>query len=185
MLLHLALAVLVAAIFVFVASSLIHMVFQWHQSDYGKLADEEAVRVAVRASASKPGQYMLPYCVGMKEMQSPEMQAKWKAGPVAFLHLRPNGMPNMGSTLGRWFLLNLLVAALIAQLLHSSLGIGADGHRVFHQAALTTFLAYGVGSLSAGIWKGQTWKSVAKDLLDALIYGIVSGLAFGWLWPTS
>lgn len=185
MLFHLALPVLVAAVFVFVSSSLIHMVFKWHNSDYGKLADEEAVRAAVRASAAKPGQYVIPYCLGMKEMQSPEMQAKWKEGPVAFLHLRPNGIPNMGPTLGQWFLLNVVVAALVAHVVYSSMGIAVvDGRRLFHVAALTTFLAYAVGSLSSGIWKGQTAISVAKDVLDALIYGLVSGAAFAWLWPT-
>ncbi|MDB5970458.1 MAG: hypothetical protein JWQ90_2908 [Hydrocarboniphaga sp.] len=185
MLVHLALPVLVAAILVFVSSSLIHMVFKWHNSDYGKLADEDAVRAALRASVSKPGQYVIPYCLGMKEMQSPEMQAKWVEGPVGFIHVRPNGIPKMGPTLGQWFVLNVVVAALVAHVACSAVGItGVNSHHLFHVTALTTFLAYGVGSLTSGIWKGQTWGSVAKDLLDALIYGLVSGAAFAWQWPS-
>jgi hypothetical protein len=183
MFLHLALAVVVAAVFVFISSSLVHMVFKWHNSDYKQLADEDTVRAAVRASASGPGQYMIPYCMGMKEAQSPEMQAKWTQGPVAYLHVRANGLPKMGPMLGQWFLLNLVVAKLTALLALCSLGAAADAHRIFHLTALATFLAYGAGSVSNGIWKGQSWKSVAKDLLDALIYAIVSGLAFAWLWP--
>jgi hypothetical protein len=185
MLLHIALPVLVAALFVFVSSSLIHMVFKWHNSDYARLDDEDAVRAAVRASAPKPGQYMIPYCGDMKAMQAPEMQAKWKEGPVAMLHVMRNGLPNMGPTLGKWFALNVIVAALVAHVIYSSMGIAIiDGHRLFHVAALTSFLAYATGSVTSGIWKAQTASSVAKDLLDALIYGLVSGAAFCWLWPT-
>ncbi|WP_428310028.1 hypothetical protein [Hydrocarboniphaga sp.] len=185
MLVHIALPVLVAALFVFVSSSLIHMVFKWHQSDYAKLADEDAVRAALRGSAPKPGQYMLPYCGDMKDLQSPEMQAKWKEGPVATLHVQRNGLPNMGPMLGKWFALNVVVAALVAAVVYSSMGIAIiDSHRLFHVAALVSFLAYAVGSVSNGIWKAQTASSVGKDLLDALIYGLVSGFAFAWLWPT-
>jgi hypothetical protein len=50
---------------------------------------------------------------------------------------------------------------------------------------VTTFLAYGVGSVSNGVWMGRSPASVGKDLLDALIYGLVSGLIFAYLWPDS
>jgi len=48
---------------------------------------------------------------------------------------------------------------------------------------MTTFMAYGVGSICNAIWMGKTWSSVAKDLLDSLIYGTVSAFTFMWLWP--
>ena len=51
------LPVLVAAIAVFVASSLVHMVFRWHQGDFARLPGEDAIRDALRAggSPSRPG----------------------------------------------------------------------------------------------------------------------------------
>lgn len=186
MLLHIVLAVLVAAVFVFISSSLVHMVFKWHSSDYKRLPDEQALRSALRTSAVEPGQYMTPFCADMKDMQSPEMQAQWKQGPVAVLYVMRNGVPNMGPTLGKWFALNVVVAALVAHVIYVSMGIAViDVHRLFHVAALTSFLAYAVGSVTSGIWKAQSTSSVIKDLLDALIYGAVSGAAFAWLWPTS
>lgn len=186
MLLHIALPVLVAAVFVFISSSLVHMVFKWHRSDYKRLPDEEALRSALRASAVEPGQYMTPFCIDMKDMQSPEMQAQWKQGPVAVLYVMRSGLPSLGPTLGKWFALNVVVAALVAHVIYTSMGIAIiDGHRLFHVAALTSFLAYAVGSVTSGIWKAQSASSVVKDLLDALIYGAVSGAAFAWLWPTS
>lgn len=49
------LPIIVAAVLVFVASSLVHMVFKWHNADYLKLANEDEVRDALRESAPAPG----------------------------------------------------------------------------------------------------------------------------------
>ena len=178
---HVMMAVILAAVLVFIASSLIHMVFKWHNSDYLALGNEDEVREAIRKTGPGPGQYVIPHCPDMKQMGSPEMQQKFKDGPVGFLTLRQPGPPAMGGHLARWFGLNLLVAAFVA-FIACSLTPGADVHRVFHVAAMITFIAYGAGAISDGIWKGEPWRSVGKDLLDALIYGIVSGIAFAWLW---
>jgi len=34
-----------------------------------------------------------------------------------------------------------------------------------------------------GIWYGQPWKAVVKDVIDGLIYGLVTASVFTWLWP--
>lgn len=177
------LPLLLAAVLVFIASSLVHMVFKWHQSDYGRLGNEDEVRDAINKGAPAPGQYVVPHCADMKDFKAPEMQKKFIDGPVGLLVLRPNGLPNMGKNLGQWFVLNLLVAAIAAHIAGLTLPAGADGQRVFHITALITFIAYAAGSISDAAWKGHPWKAVAKDLLDALIYAVVSGLAFAWLWP--
>src|ERR1700675_185416 len=90
------LPIVVAAVVVFAASSLIHMVFKWHNSDYLRLANEDAVRAAVRSSTPAPGQYMIPYCEHGKAMQSPEMLQKFNEGPIAFVTLIPSGPPSRG-----------------------------------------------------------------------------------------
>jgi len=172
---------IVAAVLVFITSSLIHMVFKWHQSDYAELGNEDEVRAALRKAA--PGQYVIPFCKDMKDAGAPQMQAKFAEGPVGMLLLRPSGLPKIGKNLAQWFALNLLVAATAACVAASSLGAGANAHRVFHVTALVSFIAYAAGSISDAIWKGLPWKSVFKDVLDALIFGLVSGAAFAWLWP--
>ena len=180
---HVLMALILAAVLVFIASSLVHMVFKWHNSDYLKLGNEDEVRAAIRKTSPGPGQYVIPHCIDMKEVQSPEMQKKFIEGPVGFVVLRQPGPPTMGGHLAKWFGLNLLVAGAVACILCTTIAPGAGGHRVFHIAVLATFIAYGAGAISDGIWKGEPWKSVFKDLLDALIYGLVSGVAFCWLWP--
>jgi hypothetical protein len=174
------LPILLAALGVFIASSLIHMVFKWHNADYLKLGNEDQVRAAIGKPA--PGVYVVPHCLDMKEMQSPQMQQKFVDGPVGFVVVRPSGLPKMGGHLAKWFALNVVVAALAAHLAAVSVPVGA-GREAFHLVAIVTLLAYSAGSVSDGIWFGRPWRAVAKELLDALIFAVVSGAVFGWLWP--
>ena len=107
------------------------------------------------------------------------MQKKFIDGPVGFVIIRPSGLPQMGGHLLRWFLLNLLIAAFAAHLAMPAAALGPSG--LFHSAALVTFIAYGAGSISDGIWVGRPWIAVGKDLADALVYAVVTGLVFAWL----
>ncbi len=175
--------VLLSAIGVFIASSLIHMVFQWHQSEYRKLPNEAEMRALVSAANLAPGQYVMPHCPSGKEMQSAEVQQKFKEGPVAALTVRANGMPNMGITLGQWFGLTVVVALLSACLACMVLPRGADHRTVFHFFAAVTFMSYATGSFINGIWMGKLWRAVATDVLDSSIYALLTGAAFAWLWP--
>src|SRR5258708_21809114 len=117
--------IVASAVGVFIASSLIHMVFKWHNVDYRKLANEDDVRAVVRASSPAPGQYIIPHCADMKLLQTPEFQQKFKDGPVAFLFVRPSRPPTMGPALGQWFVLNLVVALLAAYLASKTLATTA------------------------------------------------------------
>lgn len=178
------LPILVAAVSVFVASSLIHMVFKWHNRDYKPLTNEDAVLGALRAGAPTPGQYVLPHCADMKDLRNEEMQKKFREGPVGFLTLKQPGPPAMGGALAKWFLLNLVVAAIAGVIVFHIYGPRADANRAAgHLVGVISFLTYAGGSLQAGIWMGKPWGSVAKDLLDGAIYAGVSGAAFCWLWP--
>ena len=177
------LPILLGAVFVFVASSLVHMVFRWHTSDYSKLANEDAVRAALGKAA--PAQYTVPHCLGPKEAQAPEMQRKFIEGPVALLRVLPSGAPTMGPMLGKWFALNLLVCFLTGYIAAHTLAAGTAPMQVLRVTASIGFLAYATGSISEGIWMGKPWAAVAKDLLDALIYGFAGGAAFAFLWPAA
>ena len=48
-------------------------------------------------------------------------------------------------------------------------------------AGTAAFLAF--ASASESIWKGQPWSITAKHLFDSLVYGLLTGGVFGWLWP--
>ena len=177
--------IVLSAVLVFVTSSVIHMVIKWHQSDYRKFANEDDVRAVIRAGNAAPGQYIVPHILDTKTMSTPEVQKKFTDGPVAFMTLRPPGPPAIGGALGQWFAFSLVVALLAAYIASKTLMQieGTTFLGVCRVVGTITFLAYGGGSVTAGIWMGKPWGSVMKELLDAAIYALVSALAFGALWP--
>lgn len=177
------LPIVLAAVGVFIASSLVHMVFKWHDAEYRPLANEDEVRAVLRKGVAGPGHYVLPHCVDMQRMRTPEMQRKFVEGPVAHIFVAPDGLPNMGAHLGRWFLLTLAISALAAYAASVGLPAGASGLAVFRTVFVIAALAYGAGSVTDGIWHSRPWSGVAKDLLDATIYAAVTAAPFAWLWP--
>lgn len=177
------LPICLSAVLVFLASSLIHMVFKWHNSDYRALPNEDEVREALRKGTPAPGQYVLPYCPDMKEMNAPAMQKKFEEGPVAMLYLKAPGQPKMGPALGGWFLFNLVIAFVVAYVTSRTLPVQAHYLQVFRVAGTVAFLAYAGNAAQASIWMGKPWRSAAKEILDGLIYGLVTAGTFGWLWP--
>ena len=182
-LLGLWLPILAAAVAVFVASSLVHMVFKWHNADYRQLSNEDDVMSVLGAGAPAPGQYVVPHCNDMKRMQEDAMQAKYRAGPIGFITIVKSGPPAMGASLLRWFVFNVVVATVAAAVTWQALGANANAHEAAHLIGILSFLTYAGGSIQNGIWMGKPWGSVAKDQLDALIYGVVSALVFMVLWP--
>ncbi|MGO9127139.1 MAG: hypothetical protein ACLP6G_19915 [Terriglobales bacterium] len=176
------LPIVLAAVIVFVASSVIHMLLKYHNRDYRKLPDEDKLLAAMRPANLTPGLYVFPHCTH-KDMKSPAMMEKFKQGPVGFLTLRPNGPPAMGKFMTQWFAYCLVIGFFVAYLTGRVLGPGTPYPAVFRVAGTAGFLGYGLGGLSNGIWKGQPWSSVIKELFDGLVYGLLTAGTFGWLWP--
>lgn len=177
------LPILLSAVIVFVASSIIHMALPIHKSDYRKLPDEEKVMDALRAAGVGPGPaYHFPYSTH-KDMKSPEMTEKFKKGPVGFLTLLPSGPVNMGKFLGLWFLFCLFVAVFTAYLTGRTVAPGTPYLLVFRVAGTVAFMGYGLGHFADSVWKGQTWGVTFKHMFDGLIYALLTAGTFGWLWP--
>jgi len=176
------LPILLSAVIVFVASSILHMVLKYHQSDCYQLPNEEQTLSALRCAGLKPGYYHFPFTTH-KDMKSPATQEKFKQGPVGLLTVLPSGPPAMGKYLGSWFGYCLLVGFFTAYISFHSVPSGANYLFVFRIAGATAFMAYGIGPLANGIWKGQPWGMTLKEAFDGLIYGLLVGGTFGWLWP--
>ncbi len=85
------LPILLSAVFVFVASSILHMALPWHKSDYKTLPNEDKAMDALRALAIPPGDYMVPRPSSRADMSSPAFAAKLKKGPVMVLTVMPSG----------------------------------------------------------------------------------------------
>jgi hypothetical protein len=176
------LPILLSAVFVFIASSIMHMLLPYHRSDYGQLPDEDKTLATLRASGLKPGLYVFPYCTH-KDMKSPALAEKQKQGPVGYLTVIPSGPPVLPKFLGQWFAFCLIVGFFVAYLTAHTVAPGANYRAVFRVAGTAAFLAYGLGNLSNGIWKGQPWSVTIKEVFDGLVYGLLTAGTFGWLWP--
>lgn len=178
------LPIVVSAVGIFVASSLIHMVFKWHQPDFKQFPNEDDVRAAIRAGNTQGGgEYTIPYCASPNDMAKPEMQKKYAEGPIAVVTAWPPGEKiNMGKTLSLWFALNLAVSAIIGYVAYKALLVPDTWGQVARLTSGLAFLAYAAGSFQYGIWWGKPWKSVSKDVLDAAIYAAITGVAFAMLW---
>ena len=177
------LPVVLSAVLVFVLSSVIHMVLKYHNRDYRKLPNEDAVRAALRAGNPEPRQYVIPYCAEMKEMESPEMRQKFIDGPVGVLNLRRPGPPTMGPMLLQWFVYTLVVSLFVGYVAAHAIPVGASYLDVFRIVGAVGFLAYAAGQVPAAIWMGKPWAVAGKEVFDGLLYGLVTAGAFGWLWP--
>jgi hypothetical protein len=177
------LAILLAAVFVFVASSILHMVIPIHKGDYKKLAGEADVLEAMRAQGVQPGEYMFPCAGSMKEMCSPEMVEKFKQGPVGFVTVMPSGPPSMARSLVQWFLYCVLISVFAAYIGTFRLSPGAHYMEVFRLTGTVAILGYAVGNIPNSIWKGTSWGTTLKFIVDGIIYGLLTAGTFGWLWP--
>jgi hypothetical protein len=177
------LPIVLSAVIVFVASSVIHMVLRYHRKEYRGLPDEAAGLEALRKQGLTPGTYILPYAPTSKAMGSPEMLAKYNQGPVGLLTIIPSGPPALGKNLTLWFLYSVLVGVFVAYLTGRTVAPGAEYLGVFRVAGTVAFMGYGVGNLVDSIWKCQRWSATLKMTFDGLVYALLTAGVFGWLWP--
>ncbi len=178
------LPILISAVFVFIASSIIHMAPLWHESDYPGLSQEDVVADALRPLNIPPGDYMLPRAKDMAEMKSAEYTERMKKGPVLLVTVIPNGPVTMGKQLTLWFVYILVVSYFAAYVAGRALGPGTEYLEVFRFAGTTAFIAYTVALWQISIWYRRAWSQTLKETFDGLIYALLTAGVFGWLWPS-
>ena len=182
-LLALWLPILLSAVIVFVASSIIHMFLPWHRSDYGMVPNQDKVMDALRPFNIPPGDYMLPRPANLADMRNPEFIAKLDRGPKIVMTVMPNGHQGMGGTFVKWFLYAVVVNVFAAYVAGRALPPGTDYLHVFRFAGVTAFVGYSLALWPLSIWFQRSWMITIKATFDGLIYGLLTAGVFGWLWP--
>ena len=177
------LPILLSAAFVFIISSVIHMVLGYHKNDFSKLPDEDKVMDDLRKYNLPPGEYSMPRADSMKDMSSVVYLEKTKKGPVAMMTIMESGPPKMGKSLLLWFLYSVLVGIFAAYISGRALGPGADYLSVFRFTGATAFIAYTVSQWQDSIWFNRKWSTTLRNTIDGLIYALFTAGTFGWLWP--
>ena len=175
--------IVLSAVFVFLASSIIHMALGYHASDWQRAPKEDEVMAALRPFNLPPGDYGLPRCKSMSEMKTPEFQAKMKAGPVAFMTVLPNGTAGMGTALILWFVYSLIVGFFSAYISAHTIGAGVGYLPVFRVVGATAFMGYSLALMQFSIWYHRNWGTTLKSMFDGLLYALLTAGTFGWLWP--
>ena len=163
------LPILLSLIFVFVASSVIHMASPWHKTDYPKLANEDAVMDALRPLAIAPGDYFMPRPASMSDMKSAEFMAKMERGPRVLMTVMPAGTPDMTRELVMWFVYLIVVSIFAAYISAHALQPGVSFWEVVRFAGTVSFLAYAAALWQLSIWYRRAWNITIKATIDSLI----------------
>jgi hypothetical protein len=178
------LPILISAVIVFIASSIIHMLLRYHASDFRKIPEEDEVMEALRKIGVPTGDYMIPYCGDSKTMKSPEFIEKMTKGPVAVMTVMPSGPPAMGKPLVFWFVYCVVVGIFAAYITGRAAEPGDDYLSVFRFAGTTAFIGYTLAIWQNAIWYKRSLGATLKTTFDGLIYGLLTAGTFGWLWPS-
>jgi hypothetical protein len=177
------LPILLSSVFIFVASSLIHMATPWHRGDFSKLPDEDKAMDALRPIAIPPGDYMVPFCTRSSDAKSPGFAEKIRKGPVFIATVMPNGPMPMARSLILWFLYVLVIGFFTGLVVVHALPVDARSTKVFHVTAVTSLLGYSGALFQFSIWYRRSWCTTMKTAVDGLIYAVITAGTFVWLWP--
>jgi len=176
------LPILVSAVIVFITANVLWMALPfWHQKDYSRTGNDDALVNAT--TPLKSGYYMFPFS-DYKNM-TPEKRDELKKLPMGLLILRNPNRFNFGATIAGYFIYTLFISAVVGYLAGILMGPGQPYARVFRVVATAAMLAwsFGAGHISDSLWYGKPWSITIKTIIDGVLYGLLMGGVFGWLWP--
>lgn len=174
------LPILLSAVAVFAASSILHMLLPWHKSDYARVPNEDQLRDALRPFNLAPGDYMVSGTASTREAARAETRNQ---GPNLIMTVLPTASTGMGSYLVPWFVYSLVVSMFAGYVAGRALGPGAEYLTVFRFAGATAFVGYSAALWQLSIWNHRAWSTTAKSTVDGLVYALLTGGMFGSLWP--
>jgi hypothetical protein len=177
------LPVLVSAVVVFLVSWVLHVVLKYHHNDFKSVPNEDGVMAALRPFNIPQGEYCVPRAGSMKAMKDPAFIDKLNKGPVLLMTVMPNGPFNMGKSLGLWFVYCLVVSVFAAYIAGRALPAGSEYRDVLRFAGCVAFVGYALALWQDAVWYKRTPSTVVKQTFDGLVYGLVTGGVFGWMWP--
>lgn len=179
------LPIFLSSVFVFFASYIIHALFKYHANDFKQLPGEDQAMEALRKLNIPPGDYAMPRAGSMAAHKDPTFLEKYKKGPLAFITVFKGEKPTMGKELLLWFIYCIVVGICAAYITGRVLEPGAAYLTVHRFAGATAFFCYSLALLQNSIWYKRSWSSTFKSMFDGLIYALITGGTFGWLWPAA
>ncbi|MDX1429254.1 MAG: hypothetical protein R3282_03155 [Rhodothermales bacterium] len=184
-LLSLWLPTLLAAIAVFLAGFVLHMVLPHHHTDFAKIGDEERFSVEIRAHDLARGQYACPFAASPVDLKDPAFQERVAEGPVGIITIWPDEIGPSSGQLARHFLHVLVITIFVAYLTGTTVSAGMEYLKVFQVAGTAAFIGYAGAHPGESIWYHRSWPMTWKYVFDSLVYAGLTAGFFGWLWPGS
>lgn len=83
--------------------------------------------------------------------------------------IRQSGAINLAPFLVKRFVFSLVVGFFAAYVAAHTLALGRDYLQVFRVVGSVAFMAYGLGNLANGIWKGETWAWLSRKVSMGLM----------------
>ena len=181
------LPVVLSSVAMFLLGGVAWMVLPHHKKQWKRFPDESAARLLLKALP--PGQYRIPYTTGPNPMKDPAFLARHGEGPVGTLALEKPGPMGMGRRLGLTFAVNFAIAFTTAYVLWLSLGwvhvggLVASPRDIFQIAAAVTFGFHVFALFPEAIWFSKSWRRIGWEIVDAIVYAVVTGAIFTHCWP--
>lgn len=181
---ELTLPILMAAIAVWFASFVAWAISPHHRKDSRPLEKETdaALRQLIKENGVRPGQYMYPFMYDRECAKDEAAIAAVKEGQFGVLTViaPPNMARNMVLSMAVYLIVSLFVGYLASL---SGLSHGAEFLDVFRVTGTAGVLAYTFAFLPNNIWFGQTTRSMLMNMMDGMVFGLITGVMFASLWP--
>ncbi len=176
------LPILLSAVVVWIVSAVVWMALPHHKRDFIRLPDEDGFMDYVRKSGIPPGNYVFPDFRGREAMKSEKVEKALNDGPVGHLSLWQPPL-TMGGKMVATFIVYLVASTLIGYLTRVALPGAAPFAKVFQVAGTAGILAYCFSYIPNAVWFGSYKRTIVANIIDGIVYGLITGAIFAWRWP--
>lgn len=173
------LPVLVSGIGTHIASTLAWTVLPHHRPEWQPIPNEDGFLDWLDENRIEPRQYIFPYSNDGKEMASAEFRQKVEARCRGMLVLWPTPT-NMAKAIVQTLTYFLVTAFILGYLASKAMPAGDSFTNVFQFVFSASLLAHCLSPFPNAFWFRRRF---AMDLVDGLVYCLITGLVFAAMWP--
>ncbi len=166
----------------FFASFVAWVVIGHHNPDWQELPNEAETAGRIKNCDLPVGRYIFPCARTKADMENASKQELIANGPWGTINIW-SGQPSMGRNMALTFMFYLVANIFIAYLATLALEPGAGFSQVFQVTGTAAILAHCFAFMPNAIWFGVPKRAIVMDVLDGIVYGLLTGAIFGGLWP--
>lgn len=172
------LPILLSGLATHILSTLAWTALPHHKPEWTRLPAEDDLHNLLTKHQTGPGQFIFPFASGSQEMKSDAFQQK--AGKCSGMLILWPSPTNMGKAIALTLTTFLVIAFVIGYL--ASIGLNSESTfmRVFQFVTTAGLLAHVAAKFPFVFWFR---RKIAMDVLDGVVYAVVTGLIFAYFWP--